>query len=192
MYKRQDLIVKTGIADAINDQLGGMKGNKDAIAEIIENNVRSRILKEQINDPAYYDRMSSLLDEIIRLRKEKAIEYEEYLKRIAAIAKQVQVGQAEDAPPALDSPGKRALYNNLQAPIEVPDGSRQAEEHPQYTDPRLRVTMAIDEAVKRVRPDGWRGVQAKENVVKRALYDVLKNEGEVERIFLIVKQQAEY
>lgn len=187
-----DLIVKTGIADAINDQLGGMKGNKDAIAETIENNVRSRILKEQINDPAYYDRMSSLLDEIIRLRKEKAIEYEEYLKRIAAIAKQVQVGQSEDAPPALDSPGKRALYNNLQAPIEVPDGSRQAEEHPQYTDPRLRVTMAIDEAVKRVRPDGWRGVQAKENVVKRALYDVLKNEGEVERIFLIVKQQAEY
>ena len=187
-----DLIVKTGIADAINDQLGGMKGNKDAIAETIENNVRSRILKEQINDPAYYDRMSSLLDEIIRLRKEKAIEYEEYLKRIAEIAKQVQVGQAEDAPPALDSPGKRALYNNLKVSIAVPDGTRQAEEHPQYADPRLRVTVAIDEAVKRVRPDGWRGVQAKENVVKRALYDVLQNEGEVERIFLIVKQYAEY
>ena len=35
-----ELIVKTGIADAINTRLGGLKGNKDAIAEAIENNVR--------------------------------------------------------------------------------------------------------------------------------------------------------
>jgi type I restriction enzyme R subunit len=186
-----DLIVKTGIADAISSQLSGMKGNKDAIAETIENNVRSRILKEQVNDPAYYDRMSSLLDEIIRLRKEKAIEYEEYLKRIAEIARQVQVGQADDASPALDSPGKRALYNNLPVGAAVPEAFV-AVEHPQYVDPRVRVVVAIDEAIRRVRPDGWRGVQAKENVIKGALYDVLQDEGEVERIFLIVKQQAEY
>jgi type I restriction enzyme R subunit len=63
--------------------LGGIKGNKDAIAETIENNVRSKIIKEHLNDPAYYAKMSALLDEIIRLRKEKAIEYEEYLARIA-------------------------------------------------------------------------------------------------------------
>ena len=42
-----------------------MKGNKDAIAETIENNVRSKIIKEHLNDPAYYDRMSTLLEEII-------------------------------------------------------------------------------------------------------------------------------
>lgn len=38
-----ELIVKTGIANAIASQLGGLKGNKDAIAETIENNVRSKI-----------------------------------------------------------------------------------------------------------------------------------------------------
>jgi len=32
----------------------------------------------------------------------------------------------------------------------------------------------------------------KEQVIKRALYDILKNTDEVERIFLIVKQEAEY
>jgi len=32
----------------------------------------------------------------------------------------------------------------------------------------------------------------KEQVIKRALYDILKETDEVERIFLIVKQQAEY
>ena len=37
-----DLIVKTGIANAIATQLGGLRGNKDAIAETIENNVRRK------------------------------------------------------------------------------------------------------------------------------------------------------
>ncbi len=60
-----DLIVKTGIADAIATQLGGLKGNRDAIAETIENNVRSKIIKEHLNDPAFYEKMSALLDEII-------------------------------------------------------------------------------------------------------------------------------
>jgi len=54
------------------------------------------------------------------------------------------------------------------------------------------LALKIDEAVKTNRPDGWRGVQARELVVKRALYDVLQNVDEVERIFLIIKQQREY
>ena len=114
-----DLIVKTGIANAITSQLGGMKGNKNAIAETIENNVRSKIIKEHLNDPAYYEKMSALLDEIIAARKAKAIEYEEYLKRIAELAKRVEAGQREETPEKLDTPGKRALYNNLNQDEEL-------------------------------------------------------------------------
>jgi len=47
-----DLIVKTGIADAIASQLGGLKGNKTAIAETIENNVRNVIIRDRLTDPA--------------------------------------------------------------------------------------------------------------------------------------------
>ena len=108
-----DLIVKTGIANAINNQLAGLKGNQEAIAETIENNVRSKIIKEHLNDPAYYEKMSALLDEIITARKAKALEYEDYLKRIADLAKRVAAGQAEEMPEKLNTPGKRALYNNL-------------------------------------------------------------------------------
>ena len=46
-----------------------MKGNKEAIAETIENNVSSKIIKEHLNDPAYFEAMSALLDEIIKARK---------------------------------------------------------------------------------------------------------------------------
>lgn len=53
-----DLIVKTGIADAIAERLGDMKGNRESIAETIENNVRSKILKEQLTDPFGVVRLS--------------------------------------------------------------------------------------------------------------------------------------
>jgi type I restriction enzyme, R subunit len=108
-----DLIVKSGIATAINSRLGGVKRNKDAVAETIENNVRSKIIKEHLSDPAYYEKMSALLDEIIAARKAKALEYEAYLKQIAELATKVQAGQAEDTPKTLNTPGRRALYNNL-------------------------------------------------------------------------------
>jgi type I restriction enzyme, R subunit len=167
-----DLIVKSGIATAINSQLGGIKSNKDAVAETIENNVRSKIIKEHLSDPAYYEKMSALLDEIIAARKAKALEYEAYLKKIAELATKVQAGQAEDTPKTLNTPGRRALYNNLNQ--------------------NEALALKIDEAVKKVRPDGWRGIQAREQVVKAALYGALQDESEVERIFLIIKQQAEY
>src|SRR5207247_10101898 len=87
-----ELIVKTGIANAITSQLGGLKGNRNAIAEAIENNVRRKIIKEHLSDPAYYETMSALLDEISTARKTKSIAYEEYLKRIAELARRVEAG----------------------------------------------------------------------------------------------------
>ena len=97
-----ELIVKTGIANAISSQLDGLKGDRNAISEVIENNVRRKIIKEHLNDPAFYEKMSALLDEIIAARKAKAIEYEEYLQRIAALAAKVQAGLAEETPENLD------------------------------------------------------------------------------------------
>jgi type I restriction enzyme R subunit len=167
-----ELIVNTGIADAIAKQLGGLKGDHDAIAETIENNVRKKIIKEHLSDPAFYEKMSALLDEIIAARKAKAIEYEEYLKRIAELAKRVEVGLAEDTPKTLNTPGRRALYNNLGHNEEL--------------------ALKIDEAIRGKRPDGWRGVQAREQVIKAALYEILQVVDEVERIFLIIKAQREY
>ena len=167
-----DLIVKTGIADAIAAQLGGLKGDKAAIAETIENNVRSKIVKEQLNDPAFYEKMSALLDEIIAARKAKAIEYEEYLRQIAQLATRVEAGQADDTPEALNTPGRRALWNNLGHDVDL--------------------AIRIDDAVKQVKPDGWLGVQARENIIKQALYGILQDVNEVERVFQIIKAQTEY
>jgi type I restriction enzyme R subunit len=116
--------------------------------------------------------MSALLDQIIADRKERALEYEEYLKRIAELVKKVETGQAEDISEKLNTRGKHALYNNLNQNEEL--------------------ALKIDEAVKKARPDGWRGIQTKELVIKAALFEILKDEVEVERIFTIINAQKEY
>lgn len=168
-----DAIVKSGIAEAISNLPPGIKGNKDAVAETIANNVRSKIIKEHLNDPAFYDRMSSLLSEVLADLKALRIEYEEFLRRIALLAKQVQAGKTDDTPTKLDTPGKRALYNNLSNNEEL--------------------ALKIDATVRRVRPNAFRGNQAKENVIKAAILPLLGNDrSEVERIFVIIKAQSEY
>jgi len=181
-----ELIVKSGIAAALASLPAGVRTNEAVTAEVIENNVRKTIIKEQLTDPAFYDRMSKLLDEIIAARKAKAIEYEEYLKRIAELAKKVQAGQDAETPPDLNTPGRRAIFNWLKA--WTPEAA--AEPGP-GADPLDRA-LKLDAAIKRERSDGWRGVLAREQEIKRAMYNVLGQEAAVEALFPIIKQQREY
>jgi hypothetical protein len=71
-----------------------------------------------------------------------------------------------------DTPGRRALYSNLSHNEEL--------------------AMKIDHAIMRVRPDAWRGIPAREQAIKQAPFEELHDVDQVERIFLIIKQQKEY
>lgn len=143
-----EVIVKTGIADAINSMPDGVKGSKEAVAEAIENNVRSKIIKDHLIDPAYFDEMSALLNAVIKERKENAIAYEEYLKKIAELAKNVQQGKTDSTPSSLNTPAKRALYNNLHMNEEL--------------------ALSVHYAIMKSKPDGWRG----DNTAKKQLLKV--------------------
>jgi len=184
------VIVQSGMADAIASLPDGIKGNKNAVAETIANNVRSKIIKEHLNDPAFYDKMSALLKEILDDLKAKRISYEQFLKKMAEqIIKPVQKGVADDTPKQLDTPGKRALYSNLK-PAEDPMSCKLNDGD---DDPVMRLALTIHMIVKEVRPADWRGVTARENIIKAALLPILGyDETEVERIFLILTAQSEY
>lgn len=193
-----ELIVKAGIASAVDSLPNGIKANKDAVAETIANNVRSRILQEHLNNPAYYDRMSKLLAEILADLRARRVDYESYLKRLADLARRVLLGQAPDTPEVLRTrPWLRALYDNLVATASTTVALAVHQPLPEALgapdNPTLTLALAIDETVRRVRPDDWRGHQAKENEIKRALLPLLRNDPqEVERLFLIIKAQREY
>ncbi|MEW6363231.1 MAG: HsdR family type I site-specific deoxyribonuclease [Acidobacteriota bacterium] len=188
-----DLIVKSGIAEAINSLPKGIRGDRDAVAETIGNNVRSKIIREHLHDPAFYDKMSRLLAEVLADLKARRIDYEEFLKRVAALAAQVHAGRAADTPEALRrSRGLRAIYNLL----ESPPSNRAGEGEPAYegiaSTKRLDLAQSIDTKLRGSAPDGWRGVLAKEQVVKHLIYDVVQDIALVEQLFPVIKAQAEY
>ena len=165
-------IIKTGVAEAIQQRFGKGASNRKAVAETIENNIRRTIISERANDPAFYDRMSQVLSEIINFRKQQAEAYEEYLRRVADLVRQLNQQTADTTPTELDTPGKRALWSNLDGDLEL--------------------ALRIDTTVRQVRPDGWRGNQAKEQLIKAALFGVLQDATEVERLFPILVAQPEY
>jgi type I restriction enzyme R subunit len=184
-----DLMVKRGLASALGQLPADIQGNPRAVAETIANNVRSKIIKEHLNDPAFYDQMSALLTEILADLKAQRISYEGFLKRMADLARQVQAGHAQGTPAVLDTPGKRALYHNLKQP-ESASAAMLLHEGP---DPAVELAVDIDGRVRQVRPADWRGVQARENIIKGALLPLLSNnEAEVERIFQILRAHTEY
>ena len=189
-----ELIVKSGIADAIASLPDEIKSNRGAVAETIANNVRSVIIKEHLNDPAYYDRMSALLREILADLKAERIDYEEFLRRIGDLAKRVRLGAEDDAPePLKRSPGLRAIYNNLKlppSPLAVLDPSANGSSSP---DVKLAVALSVHETILKVRPADWRGIKTRENVIKNALAPLFQNnDDELERLFSIIKAQTEY
>ncbi len=186
-----DIIVKSGIADGINSMSNGIKKNQGAIAETIENNVRKKIIKESLTDAAFFEEMSKLLDELIKERKAKAIEYEEYLERIAEIVRAVQEGKNDATPDILKTPAQRALYNNV--------GNDE------------KLAIIIDTAVKAIKRDDWRGNLPKEREIKAEIHRQLISyeidsginvaneppepyglENKVEHIFKIIREQKEY
>src|SRR5213075_503393 len=108
-----ELIVERG-AEAVKALPQGIRKNKEAVAEAIENNVRRLIIDEQPINPKYYEKMSELLDALIEQRRQEALDYQEYLRRIVALTKQITDPAAGGAYPSLlNTPGKRALYDNL-------------------------------------------------------------------------------
>ena len=166
------LIVERGM-DGLKDLPKGISDNKAAMAETIENNLRKVIIDERPTNPTYYDKMSELLDILIQQRQHQAQEYEQYLARIIELARQVQNPTSGIAyPNLLNTRAKRALYDNL--------GKNE------------QLAISVDDAIKRIKKDGWRGNKIKEREVRYAIRDVLQDETQTNQILELVKNQDEY
>ena len=168
------LIVERGV-DALNAPgvPAGIRADKAAMAETIENNLRRVIIDEQPINPRYYERMSELLDTLIQERKQQALAYEQYLAQIVELARQVQnPASATVYPQSLDTRARRALYDNLGG------------------DEQLAVTLDAD--IRATKKDSWRGNKIKEREVRYVIRRHVRDEAEIERIFELVKNQRDY
>jgi type I restriction enzyme R subunit len=189
------LIVERG-PEAVDALPNNIKKSEEAVAETIDNNVRKLIINESPVDPAYYEKMSKLLDALIEQRRQGALSYKEYLDKIATLTKQATMpGDGTGGyPPTVKTSGQRALYNNL--------GRDEA------------LALALDQAVHESRQDGWRKNPMKTRRVRIAIRHVLATmiptghdlgvqevgevqpppdlESETDRILELVKHQNEY
>ena len=184
-----ELIVERG-EKVVEELPEGIRENREAMAETIENNVRRLIIDETGINPRYYEKMSELLEVLIRQRKQEAIDYKEYLAQIVDLTRKTSRPETQASHPAsINSTALRALFDNL--PVV---GERQA----QYDaippiDDREAKALALDRAIRRVKKADWRGNKIKEREVCNAIHAELGgNESLVNAIFEIVKAQSEY
>ena len=152
----------------------GLRKDPEAMAEAIENNIRRLIIDESPVNPKYFEKMSELLEALIKERKEQALHYTEYLEKIAALARKVQKPESTTSyPSAVNTGALRALYDNL--------------------DKDEQLAIRVDAAIRGVKKDGWRGNRFKERELRGAIKSALDgNDGILSKIFEIAKAQREY
>lgn len=132
----------------------GIKKSESGVAAVIQNNVRKVIVEESPVNPKYYEKMSELLDDLIEQRRRNAIDYRQYLKEIAELAKKVKSPNISAYAQALDTPGKRAIYDNF-----FPDE---------------KTVAVVDIAIHSHAQDGWRFNRAKRKLLAISIVQVLK------------------
>lgn len=163
---------------AIDDLPDNIKNDPETMAETIENNLRKVIIEESPTNPMYYDKMSVLLDELIKRRKEQSLEYEKYLQQIIELSSKVKKPSANtEYPKTIISQAQRSLYDNVGKNEEL--------------------ALALDTCVFKTKKDGWKETPIKTKAVRIAITDVLKKysiteETDIHRIFDIIKSQLEY
>ena len=157
---------------AQGEELGG-KG-KEAAAEVIENNIRKKVVEKILINPKYYEKMSAILDELIKARREGAIAYEKLLEKYIELVKNSESPENNPHyPESIRYSGAlRALYDNC--------GEDEA------------LAIALDKAVCESRQADFRHNEFKERRIKQALLKVLNDKNEVERVYNIVVEQGEY
>ena len=168
-----ELIVEQGVDSATNKLPKGIKNDKSAVAETIENNIRKLIIDEKPINPKYYEKMSKLLDELIKERKDMALEYKEYLEKIKELAKKVIKPNTQSYPFSINTKAKQALYDNLNQNEEL--------------------TNKINEVIKTTKEDGTWGNMMKERKLRIAIKKTLiGQEDKIDNIMELIKNQDEY
>jgi type I restriction enzyme R subunit len=167
------LLLKKG-EDAVDDLPENVRKNKKLVAELIQNNVRKLIIDERPINPKYFDRMSELLDALVEKLRQEAIDYQEYLREVAELARKIaDPNLGGEYPETMNTAGKRALYEFL------------------LKDEGL--VIEVDKAIRASAQDGWRANRMKIRRVNRAVKAVLGDRDfDVDELIELVKVNVEY
>ena len=152
----------------------GSDNEKDSAAEAIENNIRKKVVERAVINPAYYSKMSQILEQLILERKKKVIAYKELVKRYIELAKNVSEPQNNTKYPESirASSAMRTFYDNC--------GEDEG------------LAVKLHDAVLISKQEGFRNNPVKEKKIKKAIFKILNDTAEVERVYKLIVEQEEY
>ncbi|GHR90574.1 restriction endonuclease subunit R [Helicobacter pylori] len=96
-----------------NKEFSQVFKKESSMAESIANNTKKRIIEKEASDPKYYEKLSSLLNDLINQFREKKLTYLEYLQQIHNLAKQVIHKEDKNYPKKINTNALKTLYDNL-------------------------------------------------------------------------------
>ncbi len=155
-----------------NKELSQVFKKESSMAESIANNTRKRIIEKEASDPKYYEKLSSLLNDLINQFREKKLTYLEYLQQIHDLAKQVIHKENKNYPKKINTNALKTLYDNL--------------------DENEALALETDACIRGNKKDGWVGHNQKEKNLKIALRKIINDEGLLENAFNLAKHIDEY
>lgn len=163
--------------EAIDKLPQTIKQNERSVAELLAANMRKMIISERPNNPAYFDKISDLLNQLLQAQKEGKMQYKELIEQLIEKIREVRSDTKLKYPKAIDTKGKRALYDNL--------GRDEA------------LAVMVHNAVKQNARDGFRDtsgggmkMKALRQAIKRVLPDVSVDK--LDEIMQIIIVQSEY
>ncbi len=171
-----DLLDMEG-AQAIEALPKNIRQNERSVAEVLAANMRKMIISERPNNPAYFDRMSDLLNQLLQEQHDGKLQYKELIEKLIEKLKEARSETRVKYPTSLDTKGKRALYDNMDCNEEL--------------------AIRVHDAVKANARDGFRDVSnggLKMKAVRKAVRAVLSDavEDKIDEIMQIIISQKEY
>ncbi len=150
------------------------KKKAQSAAENIERNISKEIVERKVLNPKYYERMSKILQDLIEERRKGVISYTELIAKYKEHAKNVKTPQENTHYPEniRHCGALRAFYDNFGEDAEI--------------------AIKLHNAVLSSKMDSFRNDPVKERRIKKALFQILRDEKLVEDVFKIVIAQDEY
>jgi len=158
----------------ILDLLGGKDKNVKSAAETVIRNISRHITVKKDLNPKYFEKISSILNELIRDMKQNSISNEELLKRLKDLTSKALHPEKDEAYPlsVRKREGLRAIYDFVEHDEEL--------------------TLKIAKVVEEEGFDNWRGDSVKERRIQKVLYEIFDNVDKMRELFQIIKQNNEF
>ena len=163
---------------AIESLPNNIKNNERSVAELLAANMRKMIISERPNNPAYFDKMSDILNKLLQEQKDGKMQYKELIEKLIEKLKESRSASKTKYPKSIDTKGKQALYDNLCSDEEL--------------------ALRVHEVVKSNARDGFRDMDGsglrKMKALRKAVENVLNdtNSEKIDDIMQIIISQKEY